>query len=131
MTDREVVAEYLRVAATLDAGAYAGVWAEDGRLEMPFHPDPTARVVLGRAAIARRMEVAASVLVQLRWIDPVIVATEVPGRFVLEMTSEATRTDGGAYRNTYVVIAEAHDGKVTLWREYFSPAAVSEAAAAS
>lgn len=130
MSDREVVEEYLRCAEALDPVAYAEIWAEDGRLEMPFHPDPEARVVVGRAAIGRRMEVASSVLSRLRWVDPQIVGTEVPGRFVLEMSSEAERPDGEAYRNTYVVIAEVRDGQMALWREYFAPAAVDEAAAA-
>lgn len=130
MNDRAVVEEYLRRAAALDPDAYAEIWAEDGRLEMPFHPDPDAREVVGRDAIRARMAVAAEVLRSLEWVDPVILATEQPGRFVLEMRSEAHRHDGEAYRNRYVVVAEARDGRMVLWREYFAPAAVAEASEA-
>ena len=131
MSPLEVVHEYLRRAELLDPVVYGEIWAEDGRLEMPFHPDAAAREVVGRDAIEARMAVAAGVLATLKWIAPEITATEIPGRYVLEMCSEAIRTDGEAYRNRYVVIAEAAGGQMTLWREFFAPQAVAEAAAAS
>jgi ketosteroid isomerase-like protein len=122
---RAVIAGYLDAAASLDPDAYAEVWASEGRLEMPYHPDPTARVLVGRDAIRARMRTAAGSLAALEWIDPAIRATDRPGEYIVEMTSRATRVDGGAYSNRYVIIAAVEDGMVTLWREYFDPTALA------
>ena len=121
MPDRAAVEAYLRAAASLDPDTYAAVWTEDGTLEMPYHPDPAARVTVGRAAIRARMTTAADVLAKLEWVDPVIRATEEPGVYVVEMSSEAKRVNGDPYRNTYVIVARVVDGKIALWREYFDP----------
>lgn len=119
-----MVEEYLRRAAALDPDRYAAIWAEDGRLEMPFHPDPDARFLVGRDAIRARMAAASDVLQELRWIDPVIRSTDKADTFVVEMTSEARRRDGDTYRNRYVVVATVRQEHVTLWREYFDPTAL-------
>lgn len=121
---RAVIAEYLRRAAALDPESYAELWAVDGRLEMPFHPDERAREIVGRAAIRDRMATARATLAELRWIEPVIRATDEPGTYLIETRSEARRCDGSVYRNRYVILASVQDGQMVRWREYFDPTAL-------
>jgi ketosteroid isomerase-like protein len=102
-------------------------WAEDGRLEMPYHPDPAARVLEGLEAIRARTEVARELFASIAFHDLVIVATSESGKYVMEYGSEGVSSNGGIYRNAYCTLATLRDSRIVLWREYFNPSARNEA----
>jgi ketosteroid isomerase-like protein len=59
------------------------------------------------------------------WHDVVIKKIEGEDYYVTTGRSTATRPNGDAYANDYVLLTRLQDGKVCEHIEYFNPAAVS------
>jgi uncharacterized protein len=59
------------------------------------------------------------------WHDVVIKKIEGEDYYVTTGRSTATRPNGDAYANDYVLLTRLRDGKVCEHIEYFNPAAVS------
>jgi ketosteroid isomerase-like protein len=125
--DQDLIREYLRLAGDPDLEAYLALWAPHGRIEMPYHPDPDARVLDGIDAIRSRATLAREWIPQIHNYDIAIRPLLEPGHFVCEYSGRGTTAAGAPYNNTYCSIAEVRDGKVVLWREYFNPAVRSDA----
>lgn len=119
--DRAVLEDYLRLAGDPDLEAYMALWADDGRLEMPYHPDPAARVLDGIQAIRARATLARTLIDEIRNYDIVIRPLAEAGAFVCEYAGEGRTKDGVPYNNRYCAIAEIRGGRMALWREYFDP----------
>jgi len=120
--DVKVIETYLDRSGD-DVDAWMELWADEGRLELPYFPDPELRLIEGAAAIRAQGEKVKTVMSTITFYDRVIRATEAAGTYVIEYRGDGELLAGGRYQNSYIVIATVRNGKVSLWREYFNPIA--------
>ncbi|ANZ36593.1 hypothetical protein BBK82_11470 [Lentzea guizhouensis] len=112
-----------------DMAGFAGLWAEDGRMEFPFAPEGWPQEVSGRQAIHDYLRDYPKMIdVQdIPWrkvhvtADPDVTVAE----FDLEGQVVAT---GKPYRYRYIVVITARDGQIVEWRDYWNPLAAGELA---
>ncbi|MFD7660872.1 nuclear transport factor 2 family protein [Actinosynnema sp. NPDC059797] len=126
MNAREIVDEALRLVLAHDMGGFADLWAEDGVMEFPFAAAEPRRLV-GREAVRDYLRdytdhLAPEAVTELtvhRTADPEVVVAEfeVEGRLV---------ATGEPYRVPYVAVITARDGRITRYRDYWSPAALPQ-----
>ena len=122
---RRVVLDFLEGLETKDMARVNGVWAEDAVQDMPYSPPGHPRRVVGRQALidlyAGWPQVSGHAeftdgIVFHPTLDPDIVFVEYRG------TVEVIPT-GRTYRQTYGGLFHIENGKITLFREYYDPAA--------
>ncbi len=124
-TARRVVLDFLEGLETKDMARVNGVWAEDAVQDMPYSPPGHPRRVVGRQAliqlyagwpqVSARAEFTDSIVFHPT-LDPEIVFVEYHG------TVDVIPT-GRTYRQTYGGLFHIENGKITLFREYYDPAA--------
>ncbi|MEU7475376.1 nuclear transport factor 2 family protein [Lentzea sp. NPDC042327] len=110
-----------------DMAGFAGLWAEDGRMEFPFAPEGWPREVTGRAGVRHymrdypKMIDVREVLWQRvhRTADPAVTVAE------FDLGGELVAS-GKPFRNRYVVVITERDGQIAEWRDYWNPLAVEE-----
>jgi ketosteroid isomerase-like protein len=119
-TDKELLETYLDRSLS-DTDGWMELWADDGRLELPYFPDPELRVIAGRDAIRAQGERVKTVMRSITFFDRVVRATDEPGTYVLEYSGDGELLAGGRYQNSYIILAKVADSRVQLWREYFNP----------
>ncbi len=110
-----------------DMAGFAGLWAEDGRMEFPFAPEGWPKEVNGREAVHD----------YLRDYPKMLDLREVPWRQVhrtadpdvtvaeFDLTGEVVAT-GKPYRGRYIVVITTRDGEIVEWRDYWNPLAAAE-----
>lgn len=122
---RATVLRFLEGLEAKDMDAVNSVWAEDAVQDMPFSPPGHPRRVVGRDALialyAGWPEVAGAAeftdgIVFHPTLDPQSVFVEYRG--VVEVIPT-----GRTYRQTYGGLFHVENGQITLFREYFDPAA--------
>lgn len=120
--DKEVITSYLDAVAGLEVAEIAPLFHEDGRLVLPYAPEGIPPVLEGREAIDAFYAALPQMIGALNFADYRIRATEEPGEYVAQYTSNATmRETGENYRNTYVTTVTVRDGKLSELTEYFDP----------
>lgn len=116
-----------RLLACLEAFDFEGIDAlldEDAVFDFPYRA--SNQTVSGRAAIVEHLRVGlGGFLKSIRFHIAAIYPSQ-DGEFVVaEYTSEGERVAGGSYRNRYVTVVQARDGRVLLYREYYNPLALA------
>ncbi len=120
--DKQVITSYLEAVAALDVERVAPLFHEDGRVVLPYAPDGIPPVLEGREAIDGFYSALPQMIGALNFDDYRIRATEEPGEYVAEYTSDATmRGTGETYRNTYITTVRVRDGRISELTEYFDP----------
>jgi ketosteroid isomerase-like protein len=122
-----VVTAYLDAVGRLDVAAVAPLFAEDGRLVLPFAPDGVPESVHGREAIDAYFRSLPDMIGPLNFSDYRIRATTNPGEYVAEYSSDAVMNTGTPYRNRYITRVQVEDGQITELAEYFNPIPLVEA----
>jgi ketosteroid isomerase-like protein len=93
-------------------------------LEAPYPLAPGEDVVGARrctgAAVGEYIEAVAGKVDRIQFKN-VIWRTTNDGLALFEADGDLTYPDGRPYRNIYLMVFEAADGKIVRWREYFSP----------
>ena len=110
-----------------DMAGFAGLWAEDGRMEFPFAPEGWPKEVNGREAVHDylrdypKMIDVQEVAWQLvhRTADPDVTVAEFDLRGQIVAT-------GKPFLNRYVVVITARDGQIVEWRDYWNPRVAEE-----
>lgn len=126
-TAADLVEEGLRHLLAHDMAAFTDLWAEDGAMEFPFAAPGAPRRLEGRAEIRSHLlgyndvllPRSVPVLTLHRTADPDVVVAE------MEVEGEAVAS-GRPYRLAYVAVITARDGKIALYRDYWSPLAGAE-----
>lgn len=120
--DKQVIRAYLDAVGQLSVDDIAPLFHEDGRLVLPYAPEGIPPVLEGRSAIAEFYTALPEKIGALNFADYRIRATEEPGHYVAQYTSDATMKETGAfYRNTYITTVTVRDGKIGELAEYFDP----------
>lgn len=84
------------------------------------------QVVAGRTAIVDHLRSGMTAFIKTIKFHIDAQYPSQDGEFVVtEYSSEAERVAGGMYRNRYVCILKAQDGRIVLYREYYNPLALA------
>lgn len=120
--DKQVIRNYLDAVGRLAVAEVPWLFHEDGRLVLPYAPDGIPPSIDGRAAISDYYGALPQMITALNFADYRIRATEEPGEYVAQYTSDATlRATGASYRNTYITTVSVRDGLISELAEYFDP----------
>jgi len=126
--DKRVITAYLDAVGSLAVDRVAPLFHDDGRLLLPYAPLGIPREVAGRGAIGDYYAALPEMVGALNFSGYLIRATEAPGEYVAEYTSDATmRATGAAYRNTYITKVTVTNGKIIELTEFFDPVRLVEA----
>ncbi|MEU1050432.1 nuclear transport factor 2 family protein [Streptomyces sp. NPDC005897] len=127
-TPEEIFRRMIDLILAKDMNAVADLWAPDGIAEFPFAAGSSPRVLRGREEVRAYLahypdlmdmeEVAALTVRSTEHTDTVVVEWTATGRTVA--TSQPYRLD-------YIVVLTAHDGLITLYRDYWSPLSAAAA----
>jgi ketosteroid isomerase-like protein len=104
------------------------LWADDGVCEFPFAGPERPRLLQGKEQILAYMTDYPS-RISIDGVDELRVHPALdPNVVVVEMTirGRAVETDK-TYNQQYVIVAEARDGKLAHYREYWNPLVSAEA----
>lgn len=127
-TDKSLIETYLDAVGSLEVAKVAPLFHEDGRVLLPYAPLGIPQEVAGRRAIKDYYEALPQMITALNFSDYRIRATEVPGEYVAEYTSDASmRATGASYRNTYITKVTVTDGLIAELTEFFDPVRLVEA----
>ncbi|WP_166392265.1 nuclear transport factor 2 family protein [Nocardioides ochotonae] len=126
--DKRVITAYLDAVGSLAVDRVAPLFHDEGRVLLPDAPLGIPREVAGREAIEDYYAALPEMVGALNFSGYVIRATEAPGDYVAEYTSDATmRATGAAYRNTYITKVTVTNGKIIELTEFFDPVRLVEA----
>lgn len=103
-----------------DLDGYLALWADEMTFGSPVHPDP----LRGRPAFAELVRRSNAMSKPLRFD---VTHLAVHGNIVLAEWSIAIthRDTGRVIAWDGMSVAEIHDGLITMWREYWNPAALA------
>jgi uncharacterized protein len=126
--DKQVIRAYLDAVGALAVAQVAPLFHDDGRVLLPYAPLGIPQEVSGRAAIGDYYEALPQMIGALNFSGYRIQATETPGEYVAEYTSDASmRATGASYRNTYITKVTVTDGRIAELTEFFDPIRLVEA----
>jgi ketosteroid isomerase-like protein len=121
--------EALRFVRERDLDGYAGMFAPDGVVELPFPLPGMPHRIEGREEIRR---VLAPVWRsqkdsgrRIERVDPVVVhETHDPELVVIEFDLHGVEASGTPYRMSYVHVVTVRDGRIAVLRDYVDTGAV-------
>lgn len=122
---RRTVLDFLEGLETKDMARVNAVWAEEAVQDMPFSPPGHPKRVVGRAALIELYKGWPQVSGKAEFtdgivfhptLDPETVFVEYRGKVEVIPT-------GRTYRQTYGGLFHIERGRITLFREYYDPAA--------
>lgn len=116
----ELALRALEVLAARDPRRLRDLLSENAVMDFPYAPEGFAQRLEGRDAIVDGLAVVPQFFGQFAITPRMVMATEA-GEVVIEADGAATLQDGGSYRNSYVMIFEIRDSKITRWSEYHNP----------
>jgi ketosteroid isomerase-like protein len=126
--DKQVIEAYLDAVGSLRVEEVAPLFREDGRVLLPYAPLGIPQEVAGRSAIKEYYESLPQMIGALNFSGYRVQATETPGEYLAEYTSDASmRATGAAYRNTYITKVTVTDGGIAELTEFFDPIRLVEA----
>lgn len=124
---RQLFDQALDLLLKKDMAGFAGLWAEDGRMEFPFAPASWPSEVNGREAIHDYLRDYPKLLdvQEIPWrqvhetADPQVIVAE------FDAAGKVVAT-GKSYRWRYIVVITAREGRIVEWRDYWNPLAVED-----
>jgi hypothetical protein len=124
MTPAEVLQRRQRLLIGQDIEGFAGLFAPDGVIEMPFAGPDLPRRLRGQAAIAEFSRHAAAGL-HIDGFETVAVhETRDPEVVIAETVTRATLTaTGQSFAAPSIQVFRIRDGKILLFRDYTGPPA--------
>lgn len=126
--DKRVIEAYLDAVGSLRVEEVAPLFHEEGRVLLPYAPLGIPHEVEGRPAIADYYGALPQMIGALNFSDYRVQATETPGEYVAEYTSNAfMRATGASYRNAYITKVTVTDGRIAELTEFFDPIRLVEA----
>lgn len=104
------------------------LWADDGVCEFPFAGPERPRLLQGKEQILAYMTDYPS-RISIDGVDELRVHPALdPNVVVVEMTIRGRAVETNkTYNQQYVIVAEARDGKLAHYREYWNPLVSAEA----
>ncbi|MFD9407949.1 nuclear transport factor 2 family protein [Streptomyces sp. NPDC059989] len=126
MTASELYRHGLQLLLEKDIPAWVELWHEDGVLEFPFAPEGWPPRLDGKAAVGDYMRHYPDHVDVHDFPDVKIHQTTVAETIVVEMRGVGRLVETGTpYDMTYIAVVTAKDGRITSYRDYWNPLAVS------
>jgi uncharacterized protein len=117
----------LRLLLDKNIPAWVDLWAEDGTMEFPFAPQGWPRRLEGKQAVAAYMRHYPDHIELHDFPDVRIHQTTAPETIVVEMRGVGrVVATGGPFDMTYIAVVTIRDGRMSSYRDYWSPLAVLE-----
>lgn len=125
----ELLTAVLRAIERRDFAEIGDLFAPDGRFECPYSPGGP-KTVHGRDEVVALLRGSMETMLKTVsfTVDREYACTD-PAFAIAEYRSEALLHNGRTYRNRYITLCEARDGRVVLFREHFDPQAIVAAMA--
>ncbi len=110
-----------------DADGFLSLMAEDAVMEFPYAPSDQPREVTGRAALAPYIAQVASFITIDSMEERSVYRTTDPAVVILEFTGQGRGVaNGQPYRQDYISVIEIEGGRITRYRDYWNPLALSQ-----
>lgn len=128
---REVWEEAHRYVRDYDLDGFAGMFAADGVMELPFAPPGVPRRLEGREQIRRILAPAGRASREagrriLGYSSVVVHETADPEVIVVEFDLDGEVTDSGEqYQLSYIQVVRVRDGEIVFFRDYMNPQAMA------
>ncbi|MEV7770200.1 nuclear transport factor 2 family protein [Kitasatospora sp. NPDC086791] len=104
------------------------LFAEDGILEFPYPAWGLPSRMRGRAALLTQMTMFREQL-KVEFSEPEFYTADEAGLVIAAFTGECTLlATGGQYHQTYLSVVRFEQGRIALYRDFWDPWAVMEAA---
>jgi ketosteroid isomerase-like protein len=110
-----------------DFDSIEGLLAPDAEFQFPFGADSAPLVGRDRIVEYLRVEMAGFVKSMKFDVEREFECAD-PAWTIAEYSSVGVLRSGGRYENRYVGLLQARNGKVAIFREYFNPVRIAEAA---
>jgi ketosteroid isomerase-like protein len=123
-----LMGEFLRCIEASDFDALSNLLCEDAVFDFPFRAsgDPISS---GRGVITESLRTGFGRFLKTIRFEILGSYPSEDGRSVVtEYSSEGERQAGGTYRNRYICVLQARDGRIAHFREYYNPLALAPAA---
>ncbi|MEU7282377.1 nuclear transport factor 2 family protein [Streptomyces sp. NPDC045431] len=118
----------LELLSTGRVEEWVGLFAEDGVLEFPYPAWGFPSRMQGREELLAQMTMFGQQL-KVAFSEPEFYAAGEDGLVIAAFTGEATLlATGGQYTQTYLSVVRFEDGRITLYRDFWNPWLVMEAA---
>ena len=127
MNAPELVRHALDLLVAHDMAGFAGLWAEDGVMEVPFAAPGYPTRLEGRAAVVEYLRGYPDILDIREIPDPVIHQSVDPEVAIVEMEAVGRVVATGApYALRYIAVITVRDNEIQSYRDYWSPQAAAE-----
>ena len=121
MTTAELAERFLRALETRDVDQVMPLWNDDGAMEFPYVPEGSPNRFEGAEAIRTTLASAFIQRTKMRFFDVTAYQAKDPDLAFVEFRGDMTLQSGAPYNNTYIAKAEARDGKLVSFKEFFNP----------
>ncbi|MFE5942063.1 nuclear transport factor 2 family protein [Streptomyces sp. NPDC056480] len=127
MSPAELYRHGLHLLVKKDIPGWVELWDEDGVLEFPFAPEGRPARLEGRTAVGDYMRHYPDHVDLHDFPEVTIHQTTVPETIVVEMRGVGRLVQTGApFDMTYIAVVTIRDGRITAYRDYWNPLAVSQ-----
>lgn len=124
----DLLGQYLAAIARSDVTAATSLFSDDVVLHTPCMPEPTPKVMTGRAAITPVLQyVFGAVFKKFTWTELEIHTTDDPNLAFALAKSHVELQDGRIYSNDYAIYARVRDGKIVEETEFFDTTRAAKA----
>ncbi|MET8681399.1 nuclear transport factor 2 family protein [Streptomyces sp. NPDC004647] len=125
---KELFARSLGLLSDGKIEEWVGLFADDGILEFPCPAPGFPSQMQGREALLAQMTMFGEQL-KVEFSEPEFYTVTEDGLLVAAFTGECTLVaTGGQYTQTYLSVVRFENGKITLFRDFWNPWLVMEAA---
>lgn len=125
------VRTFLRLLEEKNIPAWAALWAEDGRQDMPYAPPGFPQSLIGRPRLLEHFSTLPDAMEYMRFVDLKLHLTDDPAVVIAEFRGDIKVANSPKkYDNTYInVFTFRADGKLQHVTEYFNPLVLIEGGA--
>lgn len=127
MSPAELYRHGLDLLLEKDIPGWVDLWDDHGVLEFPFAPEGWPKRLEGKSAVGAYMRHYPDHVDVHDFPDVTIHQTTVPETVVVEMrgVGRLVETDS-PFDMTYIAVVTVEDGRITSYRDYWNPLAVSQ-----
>ena len=124
----DLLTRYLRALERMDLNAAMALLAETVVIKVPCMPEPSAKEMVGRAAVEPVMKwVFANIFKQFTWTELEVHACDDPNLAFAMAKSSIVLSDGRHYSNDYLIYARVQDGMIVEETEFFDTTRAAQA----
>lgn len=128
-TPEEIFRRLIDLMLAKNMNAVADLWAPDGIAEFPFAAGISPRVLRGREEVRTHLAHYPDLMDMEEVVALTVRPTDRADTVVVEWTAiGSTVATSQPYRLDYIVVLTVRDGRIALFRDYWSPLSAAAAA---